>query len=150
MKRELYIRLENQTIKNPGLIEANILAMGCDVVKVTMEKFRNNRSNKQNRYYWGVVIPHVVAALIDAGNGWLSEKSEDHRQMIHEMLCERFLDNSVEIRIPGETQLHYDEVYTTKNSTRKLNTLEMEEYTAKIRVWLMDIFGYFCPEPERD
>lgn len=143
MKRELYIRCENQTIKNPGLIEANILAMGCDVVKVTLEKFRNNRSNKQNRYYWGVVIPHVAAALVDAGNGWLSEKSEEHRQIVHEMMCERFLDNSVEIRIPGES-------YTTKNSTRKLNTLEMEEYTSKIRVWLMDIFGYFCPEPERD
>ncbi|MBP9727359.1 MAG: hypothetical protein KBD83_07860 [Gammaproteobacteria bacterium] len=110
---------------------------------MTLEKFRKKRSNKQNRYYWGVIVIHTIRALINAGNGWLSEHCKEHRDMVDDMLCERFIDNSVEIRIPGEN-------YKPKSSTKHLNTLEMEEYTSKIRVWLMDIFGYFCPEPERD
>jgi hypothetical protein len=35
-------------------------AFGDKNVLITVEALKNTRSNKQNNYYWGVVIPHVM------------------------------------------------------------------------------------------
>jgi hypothetical protein len=141
VKKEIIIKVIDGTPVYPRIIDDTVKGLGCELVKITIEKYRSKRSNPQNRYYWGVIVPHALMAMRGAGNGWLSEKSEEHHQIIHDMLTERFLNNSVEIVLP-------DMKTKSKNSTKRLNTLEMMDYCDQIRQWLLDVFGYYCPEPE--
>ena len=112
-------------------------------VTVTVERYARTRTSPQNRYYWGVIVPHALMAMKDAGNGWLSEKSEEHLIIVHDMLTERFLNNAVDIVLPDGNS-------KSKNSTKRLNTLQMMDYCDQVRQWLLDVFGYYCPPPETD
>jgi len=143
MKKEIIIKVIDGTPQYPRIIDDTVRGLECELVKITIEKYRSKRSNPQNRYYWGVIVPHALMAMKDAGNGWLSEKSEEHHQIIHDMLTERFLDNAFEIVLPDGTS-------KSKNSTKQLNTLQMMDYCDQVRQWLLDVFGYYCPLPETD
>ena len=143
MKKEIIIKVIDGTPQYPRIIDDTVRGLECELVKITIEKYRSKRSNPQNRYYWGVIVPHALMAMKDAGNGWLSEKSEEHHQIIHDMLTERFLDNAFEIVLPDGTS-------KSKNSTKRLNTLQMMDYCDQVRQWLLDVFGYYCPLPETD
>ncbi len=37
-------------------------------VIVSLREHKRTRSNNQNRYYWGVVVPLVLEMFVDAGN----------------------------------------------------------------------------------
>jgi hypothetical protein len=143
MKKEIIVKVVNGEPQYPRIIDDTVRCLECELVKITIEKYRSKRSNPQNRYYWGVIVPHALMAMKDAGNGWLSEKSEEHHQIIHDMLTERFLDNAFEIVLPDGTS-------KSKNSTKRLNTLQMMDYCDQVRQWLLDVFGYYCPPPETD
>ena len=143
MKKEIIIKVIDGTPQYPRIIDDTVRGLGCELVKITIEKYRSKRSNPQNRYYWGVIVPHALMAMKDAGNGWLSEKSEEHLIIIHDILVSRFLDNALDVVLPDGTS-------KSKNSTKRLNTLQMMDYCDHIRQWLLDVFGYYCPPPETD
>lgn len=93
--------------------------------------FKKDRSNQQNRYYWGV--------LIDL----LSEHTGFNREEMHEVLKHKFLRYTV--WIPKKDNIKEQSIIA--KSTSKLTTKQFEEYQSQIRQWASTDLGLFLPEP---
>jgi hypothetical protein len=109
-------------------------------IRVTVKEYRDTRSDRQNAYYWGVVVPHLVAGFVSLGNSWLNPQNKEHQEMIHEILKERFLANGVELVMGSE-------VIKTKPTTTKADTMEMHQFIERVRMFAMETMGVYVPEP---
>ena len=88
--------------------------------------YRKQRSNPQNAYYWGVVLPMIADEL-----GYDIDE-------IHDLMKLKF-NKQVRQGTRGEMAL--------PGSTTKLTTTEFEEYLERIRVWAITEFGIKIPLP---
>lgn len=91
-------------------------------VILTLRQYRKQRSNNQNRYYWGVVI-HL-----------LSEDTGETPERIHDAMRLKFL-------------LRKGKKFPILKSSSELNTSEFEDYLSKIRSWASVEMGINIPEP---
>lgn len=94
---------------------------------------RRKRTNPQNSYYWGVVVPTIKRAMNSYGNDFSTEET-------HEFLKAQFNYKEVEA---GDG--HYLKV---PESTTKLDTFHFGEYIDKITVFAAEMFGVEIPKPE--
>ena len=90
----------------------------------TLERYFDQRTIPQNRYYWGVVI-----AILAEEFGYTKDEC-------HEALRYQFL------RIPGENGLP-DKILHTSD----LDTIAFNEYLENIRRWALIEYGIYIPEP---
>ena len=88
------------------------------------------RSNKQNRYYWPVVV------------GTIADHTGHTPQEIHEILRAQFLP-AYQVKI-GEHE------YIISKSTTELTTVEMENYLSRIRSWASTELGCYIQEPNEE
>jgi len=102
-------------------------------VTITIARKKKSRSNEQNRYYWGCVIPIVRDAFRDAGHLITQEDT-------HLMLRAKFLTEALPIGEDGEFIDHI-------KSTTELTTLDMTIYIDNIRYWCAEFLGITIPEP---
>lgn len=98
---------------------------------LTLREPKKQRSNPQNRYYWGVVIKHVMQMFIDAGNN----VSKDE---VHEYLKAHIGKLTMVIETPDGMKR------TITQSSRELDTKDAEIYFEKIRAWAA---GFGCEIP---
>jgi hypothetical protein len=91
------------------------------------------RTNPQNRYYHGLVVPMIKRAMEQEGNEFTTEET-------HEFLKARF--NTVEM-LNRET----GEVITVPRSTARLTTVEFMDFIAKIQRFAAEWFGLDIPSP---
>ncbi len=92
-----------------------------------IKPYKDNRSENQNRYYWGVVIKMLTEEL-----GYLPEE-------MHEVLKQKFLiSRTVKV---GNTE------YSIPDSSSTLNTTEFEDYLSKIRTWASQELELLIPLP---
>lgn len=100
-------------------------------VEVKVEEYKKHRSNPQNSYYWGVVIPMVSKEL-----GYTKEE-------VHSALKNKFL-----------TVTNYskqDIEFEFTKDTKDLDTTEFEIYLRDVRNFAGDFLGIFIPQPnEKD
>jgi len=89
---------------------------------IILDKIRKNRSNKQNAYYWGVVL-----AILGEELGYTVD------EMNEAIKLQFLLDRSK--RIP------------TTRSMKDLSTAEFEEKLSKIRMWASLELQINIPEP---
>lgn len=93
-----------------------------------------SRSNQQNRYYWGAVIPIIQDAMKKVGVSMSIEQ-------VHELLKYKFL------------QIEYvttdGEIINSVGSTKELNPSEFNEYLEKITEWSATYLGVEIPEPNQ-
>ena len=101
------------------------------VIKIAL--WRNTRSNKQNKFYYGVVIPLVKAMFVGAGNV-VSEED------VHEFLKNRVGKLSKLVTDPN------GEVHSIPRSSADLDTIEFETWMTQIRAWGAD-YGLEIPMP---
>lgn len=101
-------------------------------IQVTKAK-RKQRSNSQNRYYWGVVIPHINEALRDYGHDLKTDE-------LHCFLKDKFLDRK-QINIMGD-------VHDIDPSTSELSTTEFQIYINRVVMWASQILEIVVPSPE--
>jgi hypothetical protein len=94
-------------------------------VDVTVKRRTKPRSNAQNRYYWGVIIP-----LLSDYTGY------EHEEM-HNALKMLFL------RKPA----HAPDLPDTLRSTSDLTTQEFESYVERVRRWASIEFLLSIPLP---
>lgn len=94
------------------------------IYELTIKKPKKQRSNEQNRYYWGVVVK-----ILSEEWGWLSDD-------LHDALKWHFL------RVPGENGLP-----DRAGSTASLSTIEFEDYLEKVRVWAITEYEIYIPQP---
>jgi hypothetical protein len=108
------------------LIDAVSKAPGNRFV-LTLKEQKRKRSLNQNAYYWGVVIPPILALLREHGN---YVDAED----VHEFLKLRVGKLSRMIVTPD------GEVQKSLGSTAKLSKMEFEAYLERVRAWAAE-FG---------
>jgi len=93
-------------------------------IQITMARRKRKRSDRQNGYYWGVVIPALCGAT-----GY-------NQEQMHEALKWKFL------------KVHSDTEMPTVKSTSELSTIEFEDFMANVRMWALDFFGLEIELPQ--
>ncbi len=96
-------------------------------VDITIGKAKKKRSNPENRYYWGVVIPLIKSGLKDITGETYTN------QQVHEVLKHRFLKEDI--------HLNDGEFLERVKSTSELSTFEMEEYLELCRTFAQEFLG---------
>lgn len=112
-------------------------------IEVTFQLKRKRRSNNQNAYYWGVVIPRILQAFIDLGND-LQSGNNGHAELIHNYLLDKFLDNGIDLfDVDGNIE-------KTRSSTTRCTTTEYMEYLDRIIQWAAECLNIVIPEPNTE
>lgn len=90
------------------------------------------RSNPQNAYYWGVIIPMVQEAMNSFGNDFDAEE-------VHEFLKKEF----------NWEEKNVGEGYFIKvpRSTTRLTTVEFSIYKERIQEFASSVLGIYIPDP---
>lgn len=125
MKQVFYGKnVNNQpVIAQSAVLKALMQSFGDEQFQITVEKRRKARSNNQNRFYNGCLIPAVIDALVDAGYA----RSELNRDIVHEFLKNKFLSKDI-VSDQGE-------VMSVVRRTRDLTTEEFMIYIDDIARW---------------
>ena len=135
MKIEVTTSIQNGIFKrNRNIVLDAIKSFnGFDVV-LTIAKAKKKRSNNQNAYYWGLLIPLTQNAIkTEWGEIWSKEKTHDFYKL-HFNYVEKVNETTSEvIKIPKST---------TDNTTT-----QQEEFHAQIREFLKDWFNVTAPLP---
>lgn len=103
---------------------------GKDVVGV-FRKLRKQRSNGQNSFYWGITLPEIIEALVDAGYDRYLLTPEN----VHEMLKVKFLT----VTVPS-TEFSGEFITLTRDS-KSLTTAEWMDYTTDISRWCQEFLN---------
>lgn len=100
-------------------LEAAIARMDGKKMLISIRQFRAQRSNKQNRFYRGYVVPPIVELFRDHGD----IVDED---TVHDYLMKEVGGYGFTSRLTGQ-QL--------RKSSRDIETDEWEQYMENIRAW---------------
>ena len=111
----------------------NLLKTFKGEYEVSIKKVRINRSQSQNAYYWGVVLPYVLEAVNNEGNEWSLDE-------LHEFLKNEFLKEFKTIIIDSTERKH-----RIIKGTSELDTKEFTDYIDKIVRWSAEQFGCQIP-----
>ena len=109
---------------NPVRYKQRLTELQGKKVNVVVTRYRENRSDNQNRYYWKIVIGMITK---EAGY------TDDEKMGVHEDMKRMFLGTHGKLNIV--------------KSSANLNTKEFEEYEAKIRMWASTYFPLYIPLP---
>lgn len=121
------------TIHNRKLFDEQIKSFSNGRCLVTVERIYNKRSNPQNAFYHGVVIPICHKGLIDLGH-------EVNKDDTHEILKAMF--NKKEFTtLDGETVKY-------GGSTTEMKTIDMMQFIDEIQRWASEYLGVFIPDPD--
>lgn len=135
---KLQVKIKNgKFASNLPLIQSILSAYEGHTIDVWFKKRSNKRSNNQNKYYWGVIVPIFQNSMSDMwGEIW--DKSD-----VHEFLKANC--NYEEI-INKET----GEVLRKTKSTTENSTTEQEFFHEKCRNLCRDFFNTKIPLPNED
>jgi hypothetical protein len=105
-------------------------------VKVTVEKWKKQRSLNQNNYYWGCVLPCVIDGMVGVGY----PRSVLSTILVHDFLKAKFVKKEVVNKQTGE-------VISMIGSTSELSTTNMIDYIDDIKTWASEFLGIYIPDP---
>lgn len=133
-------------IENRDLIINAIEVYEGKKVTVTIERYYKKRSNKQNRYYWGVIVEHWENILREE---W-GEIYQDNE--VHEFLKSNLNFREVVDQETGEVALNpiTNEILRKPKSTTENSTFNQEEYHEACRQLAYSMFQYTIPLPKED
>jgi hypothetical protein len=123
------LKLHNRKLFDTLLCQFN----GKDVI-IKIQKQKKIRSNYQNRYYFGVVIPIIQQGLFDVQAEWLSVDE------IHAFLKQNFNYKELVNKRTGE-------VVAVAKTTADLATIEFEEYLDRCRAFADEFLNIIIPMP---
>lgn len=108
-------------------------------IEVRIRRHKATRSERANRYYWGVVL-----AL-------LAKDQEMTPEEMHDAMCEQFLPNErkrIEFfsRMTGETL----DVEIDPRRSSKLKGDEFFDFVERVRLWGLEFLGVVTPDPDQD
>jgi hypothetical protein len=135
MKIEIESKVLNGKLEtNRELLSDVIKSLeGKDII-ITIEKRRKKRSNPQNAYYFGLVIPLMKQGFYNS----LGEHVGTDE--IHTFLKNRFLFKEI-------VNENNAEIIKMPQSTTELSTIQFEEYLDKIREFGLEFLGITIPLP---
>lgn len=103
-------------------------------VEIIIQRKRKKRSNNQNRYYWGCLIPYIQQGLSETQGEWLTIDA------VHEFLKANFNYKEIVNQNGGE-------VIKMPVSTTELSTIEFEEYQDRCRIFADEFLNIIIPLP---
>lgn len=113
---------------------------GKPIVVIVKARARR-RSNAQNRYWWGVVIQHLMFILMD-----FDPTQTVTRSTIHEWAKAKWL--------PTVTGEEHDTINTPSGveklplSTTKLSTVQFMHLVQLVQQWSAQYAGVYIPDPD--
>jgi hypothetical protein len=125
------IRKGKLCVKNAGEFSAALSRFRDGPVMVTVERKYANRSQKQNKYWWGVCL-----ALVSEHTGYTPEE-------MHEVAKAKFLPKSMAFA-DGNGEVR-DELVLGGTTTR-LDTVQFGEFIEQFRQWAATL-GVVIPDP---
>ena len=136
MKLEFFGKVENGNlhIYNRNVFKSMLSIFNSKEIKIIIERKKKTRSNPQNRYYWGCIIPAIQQGLLETQGEWISIDE------VHEFLKQNF--NYKEI-VNDKT----GEVLRLGITTTDKSTLEFEEYMDKCRQFADEYLNIIIPLP---
>lgn len=111
------------TLVNPETFRRVLRGFLNAPVDITIRRHRKSRSDRQNAYYWAVVV------------GMLAEFCGYTPEEMHEALKWKFLRREADGPLP------------TVRSTTELGTQEFEDYVEMVRMWAATDLGVVVPLP---
>ena len=97
--------------------------------EIKLTRLLPTRSNAQNRWYWGVVVPMVA------------ESTGDDEQSIHDALLLKFAAT----KTYGKKDRRY--TLTVPKRSKYMTTAEFSDYCEKVRDWAAQFLGVNIPDP---
>lgn len=92
------------------------------------------RSNQQNRYYWGAVLPIIQYGMKQVGVTMSIEQ-------VHDLMKFKHLQTEY-VTTDGE-------IINSIGSTTDLNPIEFSDYIDRIREWALEYLNIDIPEPNQ-
>ena len=136
MKHEITIQTDadGKLIAGKTLLVRAFKALSGRRLILTLEPYRKRRSNLQNRYFHGVVIPMVQTRLIELG--W-SEALDP--VWVKDLIKYKFLLREMVNKETGKP--------CRQCRTSSLTTTEMMELIAQVQQWAVEDLDLYIPDP---
>ncbi len=128
-----HVKDKKLVIRDRRMFDADIALLDGKDVEITLRRKRSKRSDEQNGYYWGAVIPIMQQGFYDAGYKLTKEET-------HEYLKGKFTKDERVNEATGE-------ILTLPGSTKKLSKSEFMEYIADIAQFAAEYLGVTLPQP---
>ena len=126
------------TIKNGKIDNPRAVRKGFDLpdgrYRVRVDRFKK-RSNQQNRYFHGQVIPLVFEGLRDAGFDTV-RTYEDAKTVIKSLFLKKSITNDVE-------------TFEFIRDTHTLTTIEFMEFISDVQRWAVEYLSITIPDPNQ-
>jgi hypothetical protein len=138
MKYEIYSFVKNGKIQqNKNILIDAINSFEGKVILITIEKRKNKRTNLQNAYFHGIVLPLVFFALKDIGYAMPLEDVKD-------LLKLKFL------KVPLFINENTGEITEKIKKTSELTTNEFMEFIENIQRWGAETLNIDIPSPNEN
>ena len=130
-----------QVRKNRPLLEAALKQHEGKEVSITIERWRKKRSNEQNAYWWGVIVPIFQDCFREAG---MVRNKEQTHQLITDLIIQKYGDSVIlqESVLEGE-------VFQEKRGTSDLSTSEFMELVSEAQMFASEVFDIAIPDPNQ-
>lgn len=131
---DCYVKGWNLHIKDRALFNEEIKTLDeSKVYQIVIKEKKKTRSNGQNRYYRGVVLPLVLRGLRNAGFDVYTKDDA------HDIIKVKFLKTSIE-NDSGES-------IPTFKSTKDMTTSEFKEFIDNLQYWASEYLNEYIPSP---
>ena len=150
--KDQHFRLVNKAVRGNALAAVKAAEIGGDsVLVVRIESEEKRRTQRQNRYLWGVVYKTIVDN--DPGFFGNEETVEALRaagltmqDAVHEY-CKRVFLRGETLWLSVSEDGQFGEDFFVRKSTRKLSRKEFNDYVEAIRRWAAESLQVFIPDP---
>jgi hypothetical protein len=140
MKIEITTSIVNGIFKrNRNLVLNAIKSFNDKDVVITFSKPKKSRSNNQNNFYWGVVLPLIQKGLLDA-TGELRNNDNIH----YNILLPLFAPTNEIINIDT------GECINERLTSSEMTTTQFCEYIIEIQKWAAEFLGIDIPSPNEE
>ena len=139
MKIEIYSQvLDGNLTRNRPLLSKAIRSLEGKAVTITIERTKKKRSNPQNRFYWGVVVPLIRQGLNDLGHYYTNDQA-------HEFIKQYVADNAPDVIIE---ELTLNGLTSRRiKSTSELTTSQFMDYMEVVGQFAADYLNIEIPAP---
>lgn len=140
MKINITTSIVNGVFKrNRNLVLQAIQSFNGKEVVITFSKPKKSRSNNQNAFYWGVVLPLVQKGLLDA-TGELRSNDNIHYKILLPLFAPT---NEIVNTDTGESLLE-------RLTSSEMTTTQFCEYIMEVQKWGAEFLGIDIPSPNEE